>query len=366
MKKLFIFLFIPLFLFAYKIEIKEWKKTDTFYSFLKANHIPFSLYYTLPKKVQKQLTSIPVNSDIYLLKNGSDTKQALIPFNDQKQLQIIKVGNKYITKIVPINYIVDKKLVHININNFLSYDVYHATKNPYLSKKLVNIFSDRINFRTLPKDTKIDVYYKVKSRFGKIIGTDIIYANIKNRYYDISAYKYTDGRYYDSKGRSLKGMFLAYPLRFTRISSPFGRRFHPILHKWRMHDGIDFVNKVGTPIHSVADGKVVYKGWMRGYGNVVEIRHRDGYLTLYGHLHKFAHIRLGQYVRQGQTIAYLGNTGLSTGPHLHFGVMHYNKWINPVKIRKSVKVRLYGKRRKRFLAYAEQIDEQINQKVASK
>jgi len=366
MKKILLFLLIPLFLFAYKIEIKEWNKKDTFYGFLKANHIPFSLYYKLPKKVQKQLASIPLNSDIYLLKNGSEIKQALIPFNDKEQLQIIKIGKAYTTKIVPIRYSVEDKTAHVNINNFISYDVYHATKNPYLSKKLTKIFSDRVNFKALPKNTQIDLYYKVKSRFGKIIDTDIIYANIKNRYYDISAYKYTDGRYYDKKGRSLKGMFLAYPLRFKRISSKYGMRFHPILHKWRMHDGIDFVNRVGTPIHAVADGRIIYKGWIRGYGNVVKIKHKEGYITLYGHLHGFAHIRNGQYVRQGQTIAYLGNTGRSTGPHLHFGVMHHGKWINPVKIRKSVKVRLYGKRRKRFLAYAEQIDEKMNQKVASK
>jgi murein DD-endopeptidase MepM/ murein hydrolase activator NlpD len=189
---------------------------------------------------------------------------------------------------------------------------------------------------------------------------------IKNRYYEIDAYKYTDGRYYDSNGKSLKGMFLAYPMRFTRISSPFGRRFHPILHKWRMHDGIDYVNKIGTPIHSVADGKVIYKGWLGGYGKAVKIRHRNGYVTIYAHMKSYGKIRLGQYIPQGKVIGYMGNTGLSTGPHLHFGVMHNGKWINPVKIKKSAKVRLYGKRKKQFLAYVDKIQQKINQKVAMK
>jgi len=365
MKKI-IFLLLPFLLFAYQVEIKKWDKHQTFYGFLKSQHIPFSLYYKLDKKTQKDLTSIPRNSDIYLLKDGDSVKQALIPFNEEKQLQIIKVGKKYITKIVPIRYSTEEKFVKINVNNFLSYDVYQSTKNPYLSKKLVNIFSDRINFRVLPKNTNIDVYYKVKSRFGKIIGTDIIYAKISNRYYDISAYKYTDGRYYDKQGKSLKGMFLAYPMRFTRISSPFGRRFHPILHRWRMHDGIDFVNRVGTPIYTVADGKVIYKGWLGGYGNAVKIKHRNGYITVYGHMKGFGHIRKGQYIKQGTVIGYMGNTGLSTGPHLHFGVMHYGKWINPVKIKKSAKIKLYGKKRKQFLAYTSKINEKITQKVAMK
>jgi len=366
MKKL-VFLFIfPLFLFSYQVEIKSWTKNDTFYGFLKEYHIPFSLYYTLDKKVRKDLASIPRNMDIYILKDGDRLKQALIPFNETSQLQIIKKGDTYITKIVPIEYTTQEHYANIKIDNFLSYDVYKQTHNPYLVNKLVNIFKDRVNFRLLPKNSEISIYYKTKSRFGKIVNVDIEYAEIKNRYYDISAYKYTDGRYYDSNGKSLKGMFLAYPMRFKRISSPFGKRFHPILHKWRMHDGIDFVNRVGTPIKTVADGRVIYKGWMRGYGNVVKIKHRDGYITLYGHMKGFANIKRGQYIRQGQVIGYMGNTGLSTGPHLHFGVMHYGKWINPVKIRKSAKIRLYGKKRKQFLAYVEKIQQKINEKVAMK
>ena len=364
MKKI-IFLLLPFFLFAYQIEIKEWGK-NTFFGFLKQNHIPYSVFYKLDKKTRKQLASISRNADVYLLKDGKTIKQALIPFNSKKQLQIIKKGDKYITKVVPIHYITEEKFAKINIENFLSYDVYKATKNPYISSKLVNIFEDRINFRVLPKNTQIDVYYKIKSRFGKIVDVDIDYAKIKNRYYEIDAYKYTDGRYYDSNGKSLKGMFLAYPMKYTKISSKFGRRFHPILHKWRMHDGIDYVNKIGTPIHSVADGKVIYKGWLGGYGKAVKIRHRNGYVTIYAHMKSYGKIRLGQYIPQGKVIGYMGNTGLSTGPHLHFGVMHNGKWINPVKIKKSAKVRLYGKRKKQFLAYIDKIQQKVNEKVAMK
>jgi murein DD-endopeptidase MepM/ murein hydrolase activator NlpD len=365
MKKFFLLL-IPFFLFAYRVDIQEWHKSDTVWGFFKQNHIPFKLYYSLNKNVKNELTRIKSGRDIYLLKDGNRVKQALIPLDSKKQLQIVNENKKWITKVIPIHYFTETRTAKIKIDNFLSYDVYNATKNPYLSKHIVNIFSDRINFKTLPKDTNLEIYYKTKSRFGNIIDVDVLYLKIKNRYYDIEAYKWTDGRYYDQNARSLKGMFLSAPLRYTRISSPFGMRFHPILHKWRMHDGIDFVNRVGTPIHAVADGKVIYKGWMRGYGNTVKIRHRDGYITLYGHLKGFGHIRDAHWIKQGTVIGYLGNTGRSTGPHLHFGVMHNGKWINPVKIRKSAKIRLYGKRRKAFLAYANKLQTKTTKRLASK
>ncbi len=366
MKKIFLILLIPFFLFGYQIQIVKWKKFGTFYSFLKKNDIKFSFYYTLNKKIRKDLVHIPMDSEIYLLKNGTTLKQALIPLNTKKQLQLINNKGKITTKIVPIHYDIQQKYISINISHFLSYDVYQATRNPAISKKLVSIFSDRINFKLLPENTKIELYYTLKSRFGKISSIDIKYASIKNRFYQISAYKWSDGRYYDSEGRSLKGMFLSAPLRYKRISSYFGMRFHPILHKWRMHDGIDFVNKIGTPIHAVADGKIIYKGWMKGYGNVVEIKHKEGYTTLYGHMKGFAHIRIGQYVKQGKTIGYLGNTGLSTGPHLHFGVLHYGKWINPLKIRKSARIILRGYKKKKFFAFVQNLNESLSSKVALK
>ena len=364
MKKL-AFLFIPFFLFAYQVNIKKWGN-QTFFGFLRHYHIPISLYYKLDKKTRKKLAFIPSYKDIYILKNGNSIKQALIPLDSKNQLQIIKENKKYITKIVPIIYNTEEKMADIKIKHFLSYDIYQSTKNPYLTHKVVEIFKDRINFNFLPADSDLKLYYKVKTRLGKIANVDIIYAEIKNRYYDIDAYKYTDGRYYDSNGKSLRGMFLSAPLVYKRISSPFGMRFHPILHIMRMHDGIDYVNKVGTPIKAVADGKIIYKGWIRGYGNCVEIRHKYGYMTLYGHMRGFSHIRNGQYVAQGTVIGYLGDTGLSTGPHLHFGVMHNGKWINPVKIKKSAKIQLYGRKKRKFLAYVKQIDKKLNSRIVSK
>jgi len=361
-KKFLIYLLIPVFVLAYKVDIHKWGRKDTFYGFLKQNSLPLSIYYNLPPKIKRYVRAIPKGESVFILRDNNIIKQALIPINSKQQLQIIKTDKGYVTKIVPIIYETVQKEASATINNYLSYDIYKATKLKSLSSKLINIFSDRINFRAIPKNTKVDIVYQEKIKFGEVKDVKILYAKISNRHYQVDAFLNPyDGRYYDSKGRSLKGMFLAAPLRYKRISSRFGMRFHPILHKWRMHDGIDYVNRIGTPIHSVADGKIIYKGWIRGYGRAVEIKHKDGYMTLYAHLHGWPKgIYVGKWVKQGQVIGYLGNSGLSTGPHLHFGVMHYGKWINPLKLKHSVKVTLYGKKRKQFLAYIKNFTKENN------
>ena len=129
------------------------------------------------------------------------------------------------------------------------------------------------------------------------------------------------GDYFDQNGKSLRAAFLRAPLEFRRISSVFGLRFHPILGRWRNHDGIDYAAAPGTPVRAIGDAVVVRAGWAGGYGNLIELRHRNGYVTRYGHLRAFAKgVHAGAHVSIGQTIAYVGTTGLSTGPHLHFEV----------------------------------------------
>jgi murein DD-endopeptidase MepM/ murein hydrolase activator NlpD len=129
-------------------------------------------------------------------------------------------------------------------------------------------------------------------------------------------------QYYDATGRSLRAAFLRAPLEFRRISSNFGTRFHPILGRWKAHRGTDYAAAPGTPVRAIGDAVVVRAGWGGGYGNVLELRHPNGYVTRYGHLRGFAKgIRPGVRVNIAQTVAYVGTTGLSTGPHLHFEVL---------------------------------------------
>ena len=138
------------------------------------------------------------------------------------------------------------------------------------------------------------------------------------------------GGFYDDRGRSLKRAFLRAPLQFRRVTSRFGSRFHPILHEWRTHEGTDYAAAYGTPVRATADGIVTRVGREGGYGNLVELHHANGIRTRYGHLSAFAKgLHVGQRVAQSETIAYVGSTGLSTGPHLHYEFLVNGRPINP-------------------------------------
>ncbi len=145
------------------------------------------------------------------------------------------------------------------------------------------------------------------------------------------------GGFFDDHGRSLKRSFLRAPLQFRRISSRFGGRVHPILGTYRMHEGVDYSAAYGTPVRATADGWVTRAGRDGGYGNMVEVRHANGIRTRYGHLSGFARgLHIGSHVQQGETIAYVGSTGLSTGPHLHYEFVINGRRTNPQRTNAGV------------------------------
>ena len=137
--------------------------------------------------------------------------------------------------------------------------------------------------------------------------------------------------FYDERGRSLRRAFLRAPLQFRRVTSRFGARYHPILHRWRAHEGVDFAAAYGTPVRATADGIVARVGREDGgYGNLIEVRHPNGIRTRYGHLSGFARgLHAGEQVSQGETIGFVGSTGLSTGPHLHYEFLVNGRPTNP-------------------------------------
>ncbi|MFM7330605.1 MAG: peptidoglycan DD-metalloendopeptidase family protein, partial [Brachymonas sp.] len=190
--------------------------------------------------------------------------------------------------------------------------------------QLAEIFSGDIDFyRALRKGDRFSVVYESLEadgepmRAGRVLSADFV-----NNGKLFSAVWFQEksaakGQYYTLDGNSLRKAFLASPLEFSRMTSGFGGRMHPIAKQFRMHTGVDYAAPTGTPIRSVGDGVVDFAGVQRGYGNVVEIKHRDGKSTLYAHMHTIA-VRKGQSIAQGQNIGTVGSTGWSTGPHLHF------------------------------------------------
>ncbi len=166
-------------------------------------------------------------------------------------------------------------------------------------------------------------------RFGRILAARVDVARTP-----AYAFRFDHGSadgFYDEQGRSLRRAFLRAPLQFRRISSRFGNRFHPILHLWRNHEGIDFEAAYGTPVRATADGVVAQVGREDGgYGNLVELSHAKGIHTRYGHLSAFAKgLHVGEHVNQGETVGYVGSTGLSTGPHLHYEFIVNGRATNP-------------------------------------
>jgi murein DD-endopeptidase MepM/ murein hydrolase activator NlpD len=140
--------------------------------------------------------------------------------------------------------------------------------------------------------------------------------------------------YFDRRGESLRRAFLASPMEFSRVSSGFAMRFHPILKTWRRHLGVDYAAPTGTPVRTVADGVVEFAGWQNGYGNVVFIRHTGGRVTVYAHLSRM-NVRQGQRVEQGQHIGAVGATGWATGPHLHFEIRENGQHVDPLRVARS-------------------------------
>ena len=141
-------------------------------------------------------------------------------------------------------------------------------------------------------------------------------------------------KYFNSQGESIRKTLMKTPIDGARLSSGFGKRRHPVLGFTKMHKGVDFAAKTGTPIYAAGDGLIERANTYGGYGKYIRIRHNSKYKTAYAHLHKFAkNIKKGKSVRQGQIIGYVGSTGRSTGPHLHYEILVNNKQVNPQKLK---------------------------------
>jgi murein DD-endopeptidase MepM/ murein hydrolase activator NlpD len=166
--------------------------------------------------------------------------------------------------------------------------------------------------------------------------------------------------FFDAQGKSARKGFLRTPVDGARLSSRFGMRNHPILGYTRMHRGVDFAAPTGTPIYAAANGTVEFVGHMRGYGRMIELRHKGDNETVYAHMSAFARgLRKGQTVRQGQVIGFVGMTGSATGPHLHYEVRVQGQQVNPMSIQVATDERLEGPELRAFLAAKASLERQI-------
>lgn len=232
--------------------------------------------------------------------------------------------------------------------------------------KMIRMYSFSVDFqRDIRRDDKIEILYDVYEtedgdavRYG-----DILYANLSVSGKNIPLYRYenSEGRsgYYDKDGKSIKKTLMRTPVDGARMSSGFGMRRHPVLGYNKMHKGVDFAAPIGTPIYAAGDGVIEEVGRKGAYGNYIRVRHTSSLKTAYAHMHKFAKgMRKGSRVQQGEVIGYVGSTGRSTGPHLHFEVVLNGQQVNPNRVDLPMGDALKGKEMDRFKAMIRKYNEQ--------
>ncbi len=258
-------------------------------------------------------------------------------FSDDDFLSITRTDTGFHAEKVAVPY--EKRVLHLGgvVENNLIASMGEGRENLLLAFQVSDIFAWDIDFSS---DLRRGDQYKVVVEGLYLDGEfrkygDVLSAEFTNQEESYRGYRFEDGGsagYFDEKGRSLKKAFLKAPLSFRRISSGFSKnRYHPVLKIYRPHHGLDYAAPRGTPVSAVGDGTVLFTGTKGGYGKVVILKHSGGYKTTYGHLSRMASgIRKGKKVDQGEVIAYVGSTGIATGPHLHYEIRIHDRPVNPL------------------------------------
>lgn len=288
------------------------------------------------------------------------------PERGSKYILRMNEYDKYEAKAIHEKFARDVKVINGKINGSVSASLVNAGVPQRLSGEIINRMSHVINFRTdVHKGDTFSVKYEVsKAANGDVVKVGaLLYASFtmgKNTY---KIYRFKDN-FYDERGQAKKTGLDIKPLamRNARISSLFGYRRHPIYKTVKFHSGVDYAAPKGIAIYASGNGKVEMARYVNGYGNFVKIRHNSEYETAYGHMQRFASgIREGIQVKKGQVIGYVGSTGRSTGPHLHFEILRHGQRINPLKAKVATGNDLYGGQLAEFKRRIKQIDASVEQ-----
>ena len=337
------------------------KNNDTIINVLKEFDIVDDDIKLIIKKLkEKKLTRIyPGRTVEIVTKNNSDNLNALINLkykvNSTLSIEVRREQNDF-RVYENILKLYKKEVV---LNNKIENNLYSAAVDvgiePNIIIEFARIYGFEIDFqRDLRKGDTFEIYYeRFEDGKGKVRDTGkIIYASMNVNNKDISLYGYEEKNeigYYDVSGKSIVKSLMKTPINGARLSSAFGMRKHPILGFTRLHAGTDFAAPAGTPIMASGSGIVTRARWCGGGGNCVKIKHNSTYETVYAHMKSFAKgIREGKRVSQGQIIGYVGSTGLSTGPHLHYEVHVNKKKVNSQKLKLPSGKILKGDARKDF------------------
>ena len=337
------------------------KSGETFDKILESYSIEKSEILKIKNSLKDKVNLNKLNTKQIIQFNLDKTNNKISEFvyqtsNTQKIFLKRNIENdKFNEEILSIK--LNKKIVYNE--NIILQSLYKAATDENIPANTIiefaRIYGFQVDFqRDIRKQDKFQIMYEIfLNEKNEIVETgEILFANLKLSGQDNSLYYFDkDGSegHYDKNGKSVKKALMKTPINGARLSSPFGMRKHPIDGFNKMHRGTDFAAPMGTPIMASGDGVVKKAGWCGGGGNCVKIKHNSTYQTIYAHMSKFARgIKTGVRVKQGQTIGYVGSTGKSTGPHLHYEVIVNGKKVNSQKLKLPSGKILKGKERKIF------------------
>ena len=310
---------------------------------------------------QKKLTNIYAGRTLSIvlkkLNNGSNTVVNLVyPINNTLSIEIRKNKDNFIVKENILKLYKKEVVIKNEIKSSLYSAAIKSKIEPNIIVEFARIFGFEVDFqRDIRKGDWFEILYERFEDDNNIVQDTgkIIYASMFVNGTEINLYNFKDGSgdigFYDLKGKSIVKSLMKTPINGARLSSSYGMRKHPILGYNKMHKGTDFAAPSGTPIMASGAGKVIRARWCGGGGNCVKIKHNSTYQTVYAHMKSFARgIKEGRRVKQGQIIGYVGSTGMSTGPHLHYEVIVNGKKVNSQKLKLPSGKILKGKTREEF------------------
>ena len=328
----------------YVADTLEVKSGETFSGLLGRAGLPAREAYSLVQKCDSvfDVRKMRAGNKMISFRSADSLRRLeyLVYLNDKVHSTIFKCSDSLAVWVYDKPVTIERKLCDVTIHTSLWNDMIAAGDSPLLIIELADIYAWTINFFGLQEGDRFRAVYDRKMCEGEVVAVSKVdFAVFDGGGHQFSAIRFDQGdggnKYWNEKGESMKKAFLKAPLKYNRISSRFTyARKHPVTGKVRPHTAVDYAAPTGTPVHTIGDGTVTACGWdPKGGGNRIRIRHMNGYETCYMHLSKFAKgIKTGSRVAQGQTIGYVGSTGMSTGPHLDFRVWKDGKPVDPLKM----------------------------------
>ena len=335
-----------------------------------SNSVKSKILESLNSKVDLSKLNINTEIRITFTKESDLTEIKRISVLDKKNnhIKVIKKDDNYVVETSSILSFTKHVLKEVTIKDSLYKSAIDANIPPNIIMQFVNLYAFDVDFqREIRNGNKIKIFYEVFLDSKHIVRQtgNIKFASLALRKDTYNLYRFTTddngkSEYFDSEGKSAVKALMKTPINGAVLSSGYGMRKHPILGYDRIHQGVDFAAPKGTPIMAAGTGFIEKIGMNGGAGNYIRIKHLNGYKTAYGHMSKFASgMKKGTKVTQGQTIGFVGSTGMSTGPHLHYEVIFNNKKINPMKMKLPSGRKLKGKILEDFEIYVADLNKEM-------